>query len=99
MRPAVASGVSAAGTLALAQRLLFDSRPDWPLVCPLPEQTGFHWASFTFGLLAGLVVFALIEAFVTAKWAVINLVRVFLEERSRNVPKGKLYRFLDEPSN
>ena len=99
MRPAVASGVSAAGTLALAQKLLFDSRPDWPLVCPLPEQVSFHWPSFTFGIFAGLVVFALIEAFVTAKWAVINLVGAFLEERSKNAPKGKLYRFLDEPSN
>ena len=98
MRPAVASGVSAAGTLALAQKLLFESRPDWPLVCPLPDQSGINWPSFTLGLVAGLVVFALVEAFVTARWAVINLVRVFLEERSRSAPKGKLYRFLDEPS-
>lgn len=98
MRPAVASGVSAAGTLALAQKILFEPRPDWPLICPDLDRDSIHWGSFLAGLLAGLVVFALIEAFVTARWAVINLVSTFLEQRRGASQKTQLYRFLDEPS-
>lgn len=75
MRPAVASGVSAAGTLALAQRLLFEPRApiDWPTVCP-PAERDFNWGSFCAGLICGLAIFALVEAFVTIKWAVVSLV-------------------------
>ena len=94
MRPAVASGVSVAGTLALAQRLLFEPRAplDWPAVCPSPD-SDFNWASFCAGLICGLAIFALVEAFVTIKWAVVSLVSDHLASRGAGAERPRLYRF------
>ena len=97
MRPAVASGISAAGTLALAQRILFEPKPypDWPAFCP-PLDKEFNWGSFCLGLLCGLVIFAAVEAFVTARWALISLVNSYLSQQGEEGNRPRLYRFLDD---
>ena len=90
----VTSGVTAAGTLALAQHFLSVAEPrvDWSLACPRDRVD--PW-SFLLGLTAGLLLFALVEAFVTIRWCITSLVQRHLA-LSREAAPRKQYRFLDE---
>ncbi len=93
----IASGVSAAGTLALAQHLLafgpgVNHQPvDWTSVC---GDRHFDPYSFIAGIFTGLLLFGLIEAFLTLRWALIQLVQGCQFSGSRE--KRPLYKFLNE---
>lgn len=96
----IASGVSAAGTLALAQHLLEPRFPQpWDLssLCPA---AGFDPICFGAGIFVGILLFALVETFVTLRWAFIQFVEQqrSLHQEARGggrACKGH-FRFLDE---
>ena len=77
---AVASGVSAGGSLAILHHLLSAVEPRFdPAFCPsigLPSDT-FHWGSFLAGICCGILIYAAIEFLVTVRWAFIQFVTAY----------------------
>ncbi len=74
---AVASGVSAGGSLAILHHLLGALEPRFdPSFCPavpFPSET-LHWGSFIAGICCGILIYAAIEFLVTVRWAFIHSV-------------------------
>ena len=77
---AVASGVSAGGSLAILHHLLsaVELRFD-PGVCAglVSNPDTFHWGSFIAGICCGIAIYAVIEFLVTVRWAFIQFVTAY----------------------
>lgn len=82
----IASGVSAAGTLALAQHFFAlgsEQRLDLATLCNFGGAR-FDTSSFLAGLVCGVILFALVEAFVTLRWAFIQVINNQAASSSRS---------------
>lgn len=70
---AVTSGVSTGGSLALAYKLLswVDRQPVAPadFCSVLQPDPSWHWPCFVSGIICGVLLYVVIEAVITLKWA------------------------------
>ncbi len=98
---AIAGGVSAGSSLAIAHRLLaFLETPPYDLVTACNHSGELKWdgVSFCCGLACGVVLVLLIQTFITLRWAFITFVQLHFGggfESRQGVATGKqLYKLL-----
>lgn len=75
MRP-ISSGVASGSSLAVALKLLgwLDNHQDPIAACTnlgLQFQRGFDWATFTLGLVCGILLYAFLELLITIRCAIV----------------------------
>ena len=94
---AIAGGLSAGGSLALAHHFLslVEPRVDPLSVCQHLQSSGFDWPSFCGGVFAGVLLVVFVQAFVTLRWAFAELVAAHLASRgSEGSSRKVLYKLL-----
>ena len=97
---AVASGVSAGGSLAILHHLLSAVEPRFdPGTCAAFSNSSdrFHWGSFIAGLCCGIAIYAVIEFLVTVRWAFIQFVTAYTVGTGCGEAEGRkkpLYKIL-----
>jgi len=94
---AIAGGLSAGGSLALAHHFLslVEPRVDPLAVCSHLHHGGLDWPSFSAGIVAGVFLVVFIQTFVTLRWAFAELVAAHLGARGGEAPPRKvLYKLL-----
>ena len=77
---AIAGGVSAGGSLAVAHHLLslFQGPPPELFGCDLPGAWSLDWRSFSLGLACGCILVFVIQIFTALRWAFIAYVQYHL---------------------
>ncbi len=98
---AIAGGVSAGSSLAVAHRLLsFLEAPPYDLLTACNQAGDLRWdgASFCCGLACGVVLVLLIQTFITVRWAFITFVQVHFgggfDSRQEGAGGKQLYKLL-----
>ncbi len=94
---AIAGGVSAGSSLALAHHFLNLVEPRFDPLAVCPSHSQWDPSSFALGLVAGIVLVLCIQAFHTLRWAFTELVASHLAQRSANCEPGSrkvLYKLL-----
>ena len=98
----IAGGVSAGGSLAVAQHLLSLLQPPYPdlLTACNNGASEPHWDNLSFlaGVVAGIIVVLVVQAFVTLRWAFITFVQLHLgggfSDSHSNPGEKKFYKLL-----
>ena len=93
---AIAGGVSAGGSLALAHHFLNLVEPRFDSLAACPSHSGWDPSSFILGALVGITLVLVIQAFYTLRWAFTELVASHLAQRGSDTAGGRkvLYKLL-----
>ena len=93
---AIAGGLSAGGSLALAHHFLSLVEPRFDPLSVCPSHSQWDPSSFGLGLAAGIILVLSIQAFQTLRWAFTELVASHLAQRASHSEPGRkvLYKLL-----